>query len=153
ETLVVGLDGSLRGELDEAWREWDRLRPGRKELPPFETFSAVRRHLAESRIKAALDLVEGFEGAGQPLGGFSAHREPVLRIGGRPGWGGITGDTSPPKRQELVEAFQLGQLKGLALTISAGGVGLTLTRASVALFIDLDWGPENNRQAEDRFCR
>ena len=45
------------------------------------------------------------------------------------------------------------QLKGIALTIQAGGVGLTLTRAWKALFVDLDWTPSWNSQAEDRICR
>jgi hypothetical protein len=114
ETLVVGLDGSLRGELDEAWREWDRLRPGREELPPFEAFSAVRRRLAESRIKAALEQVEGFEEAAEPLVVFSAHREPAVQIGARTGWGIITGDTDPPRRQEVVEEFQAAEGGGPA---------------------------------------
>jgi SWI/SNF-related matrix-associated actin-dependent regulator 1 of chromatin subfamily A len=45
------------------------------------------------------------------------------------------------------------ELPRAALTIGAGDVGLTLTRALTVLFVDLDWVPANNRQAEDRVCR
>jgi hypothetical protein len=51
------------------------------------------------------------------------------------------------------QAFQLAGLKGLALTIGAGGAGLTLTTASNMLMVDLDWTPANNSQAMDRICR
>jgi hypothetical protein len=52
-----------------------------------------------------------------------------------------------------VSEFQSGRLKGIALTIAAGGVGLTLTAASRMIFVDRDWTPSTNRQAEDRLCR
>ena len=74
-------------------------------------------------------------------------------MGERDGWATVTGSTPAEKRQSTVQAFQGGQLKGLALTIQAGGVGLTLTRASNVLFVDLDWTPAMNIQAEDRVCR
>jgi len=52
-----------------------------------------------------------------------------------------------------VNEFQAGNLKGVAVSIKAGGVGLTLTRAWKAVFVDLDWVPGANQQAEDRICR
>jgi hypothetical protein len=39
------------------------------------------------------------------------------------------------------------------LTVAAGGVGITLHRASNALFIDYDWVPANNAQAYARIRR
>jgi hypothetical protein len=44
-------------------------------------------------------------------------------------------------------------LKGVGLTIRAAGVGLTLTHSSHSLFVDLDWVPTWNTQAEDRIHR
>jgi hypothetical protein len=38
-------------------------------------------------------------------------------------------------------------------TIGAGREGLTLTAADTLLFVDLDWTPAMNAQAEDRICR
>jgi SNF2 family DNA or RNA helicase len=44
-------------------------------------------------------------------------------------------------------------LKGVGLTVRAGGVGITLTRAAFVLFVDESYTPADNAQAEDRACR
>ena len=123
------------------------------ELPSFEEFSAVRAKMAEERIPAAIEWIETYEDAGEPVVVFSAHRKPIEAIGKREGWAVIMGATPNHKRQEIVDQFQAGKLKGVALTIGAGSTGLTLTAASTMLFIDLDWNPSNNSQCEDRICR
>jgi SNF2 family DNA or RNA helicase len=153
ERLVVGLDRALGGRLDTLWDEWEQVRPGREDLPPFERFSEVRAQLATSRIPIMHELGGQFEEEGVPLVVFSAHLAPIQALEGRDGWATITGATPPRERQAAVAAFQGGRLKGLGLTIQAGGTGLTLTRAHTALFVDLDWTPANNLQAEDRLCR
>lgn len=98
-------------------------------------------------------MIEDYEESQTPLVVASAHRAPVDALGAREGWATITGDTPAAKRAEIVKRFQDGNLKGVALTIQAGGVGLTLTRASTMIFVDLDWTPGNNVQCEDRICR
>jgi len=66
----------------------------------------------------------------------------------------LTGDVhSDSARKELVDGFQAGKFRVFAGTIKAGGVGITLTRASRMGFIDRDWSPSANRQAEDRIHR
>jgi hypothetical protein len=122
-------------------------------LPSFEEFSQIRALLAEAKIPAMMELVESYEESGTPLIVFSAHKAPVLSLGERDGWGVITGETEAEKRTEIVQKFQNGDLKGIGLTIQAGGVGITLTRASDVLFVDMDWTPALNIQAEDRLHR
>jgi len=151
--LLVGVaDPQLQKALDALWEEWGTaLEVG--ELPPFEKFSEIRERLARSRIPAMLEYVENAEEQGVPLVVFSVHLAPLDALLGRPGWAVITGDTKPEKRQEIVRAFQAGQLKGLGVSIKAGGVGINLTHAWKGLFIDLDWQPVANWQAEDRLAR
>ena len=122
-------------------------------LPEFDEMSTVRADLARQRIPALVELVQSYEEVEEPIVVFSAYREPVLELGRREGWAVITGSTPQADRQEAVEAFQAGRLKGIAGTIAAMGVGLTLTRASTMIFNDLDWTPALNRQAEDRINR
>jgi SNF2 family DNA or RNA helicase len=153
ETLVVPLPTALTGEMDELWGQWRPYLEERDELPPFPAFAAVRKRLAQTGIEALKEVVELYEEEGVPLVVFSAHRAPVEALAGRSGWKGILGDTAPEERQAITEEFQAGGLKGVASTIQAGGVGLTMTRASTVLFVDLDWVPANNAQAEDRLCR
>lgn len=119
----------------------------------FDTMSRVRAALATSKIPAMVEIVEDYESQEEPLVVFSAHRAPIDLLGKRPGWEVITGDTPPHKRSEIEDRFQKGELKGVASTIKAGGVAITLTRACHALFVDLEWSPALNSQAEDRICR
>jgi hypothetical protein len=122
-------------------------------LPSFESFSKIRAMIASSRIPAMIEIVEEYEETETPLVVFSAHRAPIDELAKREGWAVITGDVKAEDRTEIVRRFQAGELKGVGLTISAGGVGLTLTRASHVLFVDKDWTPGNNMQSEDRLHR
>lgn len=154
QTLTVnGEDKALKAEMDALWAEWgDALESD--VLPPFEEFSTVRQKLAAGRVKHVLELAAQYEEAETPLVVFSAHKAPVEALGERDGWTTITGDiTDKEERGRRVKAFQSGELKGIALTIGAGGMGLTLTKASTMLFVDLDWRPMQNAQAEDRCVR
>jgi hypothetical protein len=119
----------------------------------FEAIARARSLLAQAKIPALIEVVEDFEEQEEPIVVFSAHRAPIDLLGTRPGWAAITGDTSPEKRTEIENAFQQGKLKGIAATIKAGGVAITLTRAHHAIFVDLEWTPALNAQAEDRLCR
>jgi len=150
QTIEVNhLNGKLIAKLDSLMDEFMDC----GELPPFTMFSEIRAELAESRVPAVLEIVSSYEENEEPLLVFSAHRAPIDALDEREGWATITGDTPIEHRQEIVEQFQGGQLKGVGLTIAAGGTGLTLTRASHLLFVDLDWTPALNAQAEDRACR
>jgi superfamily II DNA or RNA helicase len=119
----------------------------------FAQLSAARAALAKAKIPAMLEVVESYEKQGEPLVVFSAYRAPIDLLGAREGWATITGDTSNERRGEIVEAFQAGRLKGVACTIRAGGVAITLTRASNVLRVDREWNPALNVQAEDRCYR
>jgi SWI/SNF-related matrix-associated actin-dependent regulator 1 of chromatin subfamily A len=152
--LVVGdMSATLRKQLDSLWDEFGSQVEIAEALPPFEKFSEIRAALAKSRTKAMIEYVENAEEQDVPLVVFSAHLAPLDALLIREGWAVISGDTKPERRQEIVRKFQRGELKGVGLTIQAGGVGLTLTRAWKALFVDLAWKPSDNWQAEDRICR
>lgn len=150
---INGIGEALRAELDRLWEEWGEVVESEEALPPFERFSEIRQKLAAARTPAVLEWVEPYEDAGEPLVVFSAHRAPIDVLGIRVGWATIAGDTPAEKRTEIVKRFQAGELKGVACTIQAAGVGLTMTRACTALFVDLDWTPALNIQAQDRLHR
>ena len=120
-------------------------------VPMFEEMSRARTLLAGAKIPALLALVESYEEQEEPLVVFSAHRAPIDILAGREGWATITGDTKD--KNAVAEAFQRGELRGIACTIGAGGTAVTLTRASNMVMVDLDWTPALNAQAEDRIHR
>lgn len=66
----------------------------------------------------------------------------------------IDGNTPQQNRQELCTRFQTDpQCKVALLSITAAGVGITLTAAKVVLFAELYWNPGTLLQAEDRAHR
>lgn len=150
---VNDIPAHLQTQLDAIWDDQGELMEVEQTLPGFEEFSKIKNELAIAKIPALLEMVEEHEEQGIPLVVFSDHIAPVDACGARNGWGVIKGGMKPEDRQAVIDAFQAGQLKGIALTITAGGTGLTLTRAWKAIFNDLNWTPANNIQAEDRICR
>lgn len=67
--------------------------------------------------------------------------------------GRIDGSTSLPARQRVVDGMQSGELDVAILSMGAAGVGLTLTRACTAFFLEIPWCPAVLRQCEDRIHR
>lgn len=66
----------------------------------------------------------------------------------------IDGKVGLEEKQRRVNAFQRQSNVRIALLgIKAVGVGVTLTKASFAIFAELLWNPSNLRQAEDRLHR
>lgn len=65
----------------------------------------------------------------------------------------IDGRTAVEEKDELVDAFQRGEVAVLVCSITAVGVGVTLTRSSDHLFVETDWTPALVVQAEDRSHR
>ena len=64
------------------------------------------------------------------------------------------GGLSASRRDELVAAFQSGDGPGLmVMSLKAGGVGLTLTRACDVIHFDRWWNPAVEAQASDRVHR
>lgn len=88
-----------------------------------------------SRFKQAITLVEGM---------LKASEIPYVKI---------TGDVPSFLRASAIEKFQKGDVKIFLGTIGAGSEGITLTRANTVIFLDRDWTPAANAQAEDRLHR
>jgi SWI/SNF-related matrix-associated actin-dependent regulator 1 of chromatin subfamily A len=115
--------------------------------------SMVRKELAGLKLPTLVDLIKECEQVQEPVIAFSYHRDPIIELGSRKGWAAITGSVADHERTALVERFQKGELRGLAGTIGAMGVGVTLTKSANVMFLDRDFVPANNIQAEDRAVR
>ena len=98
----------------------------------------------------------------RPLVVWAHHREVVSALaqavpGAVASLGGraevIAGGTPVDQRTEIVERFQAGTVPVLVCSITAAGVGITLTRSADVLFAEVDWTPALVAQAEDRCSR
>lgn len=65
----------------------------------------------------------------------------------------ITGGQDQVERERAKEDFQEGRVRFILCTIAAGGIGITLTRSRVAIFLQRSWSMIENKQAEDRVHR
>lgn len=68
----------------------------------------------------------------------------------------FTGETPPHERQKFIEQFQTSKEdspKILVAIPAAGGVGITLTAAQTAVYIDKTWNAEHWLQSVDRIHR
>jgi len=65
----------------------------------------------------------------------------------------ITGHTGAEERGQITEAFQAGRILVLFASITAAGVGITLTRSADAWFAETSFTPSDVVQAEDRINR
>ena len=158
ETLVVAIDKKTQAACTKAVQELrKRGFPLVDDLPndaeSLDCLSTLRKLLANAKTPALLQVVHDLEEAKEPVVVFSAHRDPIDFLSKRPGWAPITGAVSAEQRSRTEADFQAGTLKGIAATIQAGGVAITLTYASRVLFLDRSWTPAENEQAEDRVCR
>lgn len=127
-------------------------------LPSFEEFSAAMAMLGQVKVEPTVAYLQQFIEEDVPVLVFGTHIEPLrqvqqamLKQGKK--WGLFLGDTSPEDRQQIVDDFQQGRLDGICISVRAGGVGITLTRANHSVFMEMDVVPGLNVQAEDRIHR
>jgi SNF2 family DNA or RNA helicase len=136
------------GELE--WVEKKHPESGQLERKPL-----LRLTEPSSKLDAVMELLED---TNEQLVVFSQSKQAIKMLGARleknriP-YGLLTGDTPQNDRGTLVQNFQSGRLRVFAGTVSAGGIGITLTAASTVVFLDRPWSPSVARQAEDRLHR
>jgi hypothetical protein len=153
--IKVPAPESLIPFLSKVKEEWDRVDPDK--LPPFELLSEAMAALARAKTPYAVEWVDEHASDEQPLLVFSSHLDPVIAVGKLRGAAIITGEKSGPaairERRRVVDAFQAGKHRILAMTIQTGGAGLNLQRAAGVLFVDRDYTPGMNAQAFGRARR
>jgi len=122
----------------------------------FNEMSTVRRETAESKVPAVIDHVTDALEANEKIVLFAHHHSVIDAIADHFGDIAVkfTGKTPFEERDEAVKAFQESpDIKLFIGSITAAGVGITLTAASLVIFAELDWVPGNVTQAEDRLHR
>lgn len=67
--------------------------------------------------------------------------------------GRITGSEDEDQRQRAMDDFQAGKTQYILCTLGAGSTGITLTKASVRVFLQRSWSPIEMEQAYNRTHR
>lgn len=117
---------------------------------------SVRLTEPSSKVSALMDILE--DNPDEPVVVFSRFKQLIGLVEHRLAKAGIeyvriTGDDSDVDRRKAIADFQAGRVRVFLGTIGAGSEGITLTAASTVVFLDRDWTPARNAQAEDRLHR
>jgi hypothetical protein len=133
----------------------------------FELVSQLRKAAGLAKIDAAKDWVRGFVESARPDKGGTwdrplivwTHHQVVAEamIDAVSDLGvpvdAIWGETPQSAIPGIIADFQAGRTAVLVASITAAGVGVTLTRSADALFVETDWTPALVEQAIDRIRR
>jgi SWI/SNF-related matrix-associated actin-dependent regulator 1 of chromatin subfamily A len=121
---------------------------------PQAAIATARRLYAIAKATAAAQYIEDLLGSTDtPIVVFYHHAQVLSALQERVPGPYIDGSVPQERRAELVRDFQSGKYRVLYLSITAAGLGITLTAADTAVFVEYDWVPANLLQAEDRINR
>jgi SNF2 family DNA or RNA helicase len=160
--LPIHLSKKDRSPYDIAQEEWDRTIEeayiNGEKLPAGTMLNMINdlRHICgQVKVNYAVDWISQYmTQTGKPIVVFTHHRDVLKRIAGKfKNVQTISGDVSSKKRQQIVEDFQEGKIDLLVCNTIAAKEGITLTRADTVLFIEREWVPTDEEQAEDRVYR
>ncbi|HEV7585699.1 MAG TPA: DEAD/DEAH box helicase [Solirubrobacteraceae bacterium] len=119
--------------------------------------NALKLLAARGKLHAALAWIHDFCSSGERLVVFAHHQEMQHAVLERfPAALHILGTDTPISRDQALRSFQAADGEGNQLIICStevAGHGLTLTRASNVVFLELEWTPAKHDQAEDRCHR
>jgi len=121
----------------------------------------LRKHCGRIKVKSAVDwAVQYKESNDKPLVMFTHHLENMEAImdsyeDAFPDSvvASIHGGVASHKRTEIVSDFQAGEIDLLVCSTTAANMGITLTAADTVVFVEREWVPSYEEQAEDRILR
>lgn len=149
-------------------KEWCVLNPGEKEIYEQNVLSknyAASRRLSwdadnlKKSCKAIrlLEIIEEAEAEDRKVLVFSFFLDTIRTIGGLLGdrcYGPINGSVPPPRRQEIIDAFDKAPAGSVLLAqIQSGGTGLNIQSASVVVICEPQFKPSIENQAISRAYR
>lgn len=165
-TQVYELNKDQQREYDTAWEaylEWLERNPdadrdidnimGAQQLIELGKLKQV---CSRAKVGRIVEDVENAIEQGQKVIIFSQYTQTIGRIANSIGKRAVTltGENDSEERQKAVDTFQSDpECKVFIANIKAGGVGITLTAASIVIFADMEWSPEIHNQAMDRAHR
>jgi SWI/SNF-related matrix-associated actin-dependent regulator 1 of chromatin subfamily A len=119
-------------------------------------FGEIARRRKETAIAKIPYVLAHLDNVSEKVVVFAHHKDVIAAIAEKMGKKAVKldGGTAKTARQEAVDRFQSDpDIKCFIGSLTAAGVGITLTAASHVVFAELDWVPGKVAQAEDRCHR
>jgi len=152
-------------DLHRTWMDEYEMYVNSTGLPPgfvLNMLTALRHECGLIKVPSTVQYIKDYnEITGKPLVVFAHHRDVLagivreLQSDKDKKWkvAGISGDMPAHKRQQNVEAFQQGKIEVMLCSTVAAKEGITLTAADTVVFVEREWVPGWEEQAEDRVNR
>jgi len=146
ETLRSLPSGKVSNEYEES-RMW-----------LLSKLNYLRHIVGLSKAEEAQVIIKNFVDAGEKLVVFAHHHDVIDLIDDyltkdKVSHVSVDGRTAGPARQEAIDKFQTDPDCMVFVASTAMGMGVTLTAASNALFVERQWTPGIEEQMEDRLHR
>jgi SWI/SNF-related matrix-associated actin-dependent regulator 1 of chromatin subfamily A len=122
----------------------------------FSEMAKMRHDTAMAKVPYVLNYLDDALESVEKIVVFAHHRDIIMKIKDHYGDSAVYlhGECSMEHRQKSIDDFQNDpKIKIFVGSITAAGVGITLTAASYVVFAELDWVPANISQAESRCHR
>lgn len=116
----------------------------------------LKQFTSDLKMKRAFDFIKDIIDGGEKVVAFSHYKKISYDIGEKFKDVSVVfnGDKNIEQKDKAVEEFMNNKnIKVFSGTIGAAGIGITLTSASIAIFIDQPWTSADREQAEDRIHR
>jgi SNF2 family DNA or RNA helicase len=143
---------SLRTEYQNRLRTGEIFRGGEA----LVMLNHLRHAGSIAKVETAVEMAEEILSQGEPVVLFTeflASARAIAEALREHGVELLLGETKIEDRQGMVDRFQNGRSRVFVSTSKAGGVGITLTRASTVILVDRAWTPGDVAQSEDRLHR
>ena len=160
QTLFVSIDNSREyNHAEKDFLSWIKEYKGQaaaeraSSVEQLSVVEALRQIAIRGKMKQAIEWISDFLATGEKLVVFATHRATIdtlmqefSKVAVR-----LDGGMCAEEKQLSVDRFQRDdEIRLFVGNIQAAGVGITLTAASNALFVELGWTPSLHEQAEDR---
>ena len=138
-----------------SWEEVLKLLNTQSEI--FEELARARHQLGVSKIPMAISFIEDVLENEQKVVVFAHHRDVVEAIANHfPGSAVVYGGMDTKERDYAISEFNTNPNCRVfigSITTAGMGINLQTSGASIAVFVEIDWRPAYNVQAEDRIHR
>jgi len=163
--IPVKLSRADRIEYDQAANDWNdeyEMHVNFGSLPPgfvLNMFTDLRHICGRLKVSTAVNWIKDYrQSTGRPLVVFCHHKDVARGLRSALEEDDIhasviNGETSAKERGRIVVAFQEEHIPVLICNTVAAKEGITLTAADTTLFIEREWVPAWEEQAEDRVHR
>jgi len=125
-----------------------------KQIEDIAEFAKLRQQTGLMKVPFCIELIKNALEEKEKIVVFAHHKEVISRLHAAFEKNSITLTGATEAKQEVIEIFAGdNNINVLIVSIKAGGIGVNLTIADLAIFIEMDMTPAINWQCEDRLHR